>query len=190
MSFKEGILTHLNPADFRVNQNFAETVGVKKLLTTVPVRKPSKHDFFRVHPSSDYFMQAAVLELKEQGEMYLVSPEMCSEIPNEVTPKAIFTAITRQGNVFLWPVGMPGIDGKLNPWHAAAIDAAERAKSNWIRMAANMNLGAYDVYEATGKLPDPDWPEKNFEELFTIAFKGLIIDSPEHSAVKQLMGEV
>ena len=39
-----------NPDNLRLSQSFAETVGVKKLLTTVPVRKPSPQDFVRVHP--------------------------------------------------------------------------------------------------------------------------------------------
>jgi hypothetical protein len=39
-----------DPANLRLSQSFVETAGVKKLLTTVPVRKPSAQDFVRVHP--------------------------------------------------------------------------------------------------------------------------------------------
>jgi hypothetical protein len=40
-----------NPFDpASLDQNYAERVGVKKLLTTVPVRKPNRQDFVRVHP--------------------------------------------------------------------------------------------------------------------------------------------
>ena len=35
----------------RLDQNFADTVGVKKLLRTVPVKKSGKQDFVRVHPN-------------------------------------------------------------------------------------------------------------------------------------------
>ena len=38
-----------NPAALRLDQSFADTVGVKKLLTTVPVRKPNRQDFVRVN---------------------------------------------------------------------------------------------------------------------------------------------
>jgi hypothetical protein len=31
----------------RLDQSFTETAGVKKLLTTVPVRKPSPQDYVR-----------------------------------------------------------------------------------------------------------------------------------------------
>ena len=43
-----------NPFDdlmsLRLDQSYADTVGVKKLLTTVPVRKPHRQEFVRVHP--------------------------------------------------------------------------------------------------------------------------------------------
>ena len=42
-------LDPFDPANLRLSQSFTETVGVKKLLTTVPVRKPSPQDFVRVH---------------------------------------------------------------------------------------------------------------------------------------------
>jgi len=41
-------------ASLRLNPSFIETAGVKKLLTTVPARRPSPQDFVRVHPSPDY----------------------------------------------------------------------------------------------------------------------------------------
>src|SRR6478609_4411349 len=39
-----------DPENLRLDQSFVETSGVKKLLTTVPVRKPNNQDFVRVHP--------------------------------------------------------------------------------------------------------------------------------------------
>ena len=41
-------------AKLRVSQDFLETTNVKKLLTTVPIRKPGPQDFVRVHPSPQY----------------------------------------------------------------------------------------------------------------------------------------
>ena len=36
-------------SSLRLSQNFGETLGVKKVLTTVPVGKPPKDRFFRTH---------------------------------------------------------------------------------------------------------------------------------------------
>jgi hypothetical protein len=47
-----------NPFDnlsaLRLDQSYADTVGVKKLLTTVPVRKPNRQEFVRVHRDPAY----------------------------------------------------------------------------------------------------------------------------------------
>jgi hypothetical protein len=40
-----------DPAALRLDQSFTEGPAVKKLLTTIPVRKPGAQDFVRVHES-------------------------------------------------------------------------------------------------------------------------------------------
>src|SRR6516164_6505574 len=92
-------------AGLRLSQNFTETTGVKKLLTTVPVRKPNPQDFVRVHPSADYRADFAMIELKDEREEYIVrGRDLIGELAGEITPKTLFTAINRQNVVFLWPV--------------------------------------------------------------------------------------
>ena len=130
-----------------------------------------------------------VLELKDERETYLVAPELRHELFGELVPVTIFTAINRQGVVILWPCRLPDETGRSNSWHESALEAAERAKTNWIRIAADMSLGAYRIWEASGELPDPEWPEQNLRELLKIAFKGRYIDSLDHGVVKRLRGE-
>ena len=50
----------------RLNPSFFETAGVKKLLTTVPVRKPGKQDFIRVRPQLEYRENFAMIDLKDE----------------------------------------------------------------------------------------------------------------------------
>jgi hypothetical protein len=95
----------------RLSQNFAESTGVKKLVTTIPVRKPNKQDFIRVHPDADYRLETAVLELKEERENYLVAPDLWFELVGELIPKVLFTVINRQKVLSVWPVRLPGEDG-------------------------------------------------------------------------------
>ena len=42
-------------------------------------------------------MQTAVLDLKEERETYLVDRPLWSELPNELVPKILYVAVTRQG---------------------------------------------------------------------------------------------
>jgi hypothetical protein len=50
-----------DPASLRLDQKFAETVGVKKLL--VPVRKANRQDFVGVHPDERFGSDRAVKDL-------------------------------------------------------------------------------------------------------------------------------
>lgn len=181
-----------DPARLRLSQDFGASVGVKKALLTVPVRKPSKEWFVQVHPDPDYRIQTAVLELKEERETYLVDPDLWPELSTESTfgPRALFTAITRQQVLFLWPVRLPGPDGKLDDWNTSALAAAQMAQGRWVRIAANMHLGAYEVFTAPGNLPDPEWPEVPLGKLLEVAFGQRHITSMDHPVLQRLRGEV
>ena len=43
-----------DPASLRLTSDFSASIGVKKALLSVPVRKPDKSWFVRVHPSDEY----------------------------------------------------------------------------------------------------------------------------------------
>lgn len=174
----------------RMSQDFAADVGLKKLLLTVPVRKPTRQSFVRVHPDESYRIQTVVLELKDERETYLVDQSLWSELPGEIIPKVIFTAVDRQGVVFLWPVRLPGEDGRHDEWNRSALQAADLAMQSWVRVSANMGLGAYEVSAAVGSLAEPVWPEQPFQGLLKIAFRDRFIDSPDHPVVRRLRGEV
>ena len=98
--------------------------------------------------------------------------------------------VNRNGTPFLWPVRLPGPDGKLDSWNTSAADAVVLAQSSWVRVAANMDLGAYELYEAPGIDAEPKWPAEPMAELLTVAFRGKMIDSMDHPVLKRLRGEV
>jgi hypothetical protein len=136
-----------NPFDnlsaLRLDQSYADTVGVRRLLTTVPVRKPNRQDFVRVHPDPAYRLTpAAIIEVKEDREVYLVTPDMAQALPGEFATVTLFTTITRQGTLHLWPVKLPTPEGRQNEWHRSAAEGAERAMKKWVRVTASMSLGA------------------------------------------------
>lgn len=179
-----------DPARFRLSQDFASAVGVKKVLTTVPCRKPHRHEFVRVRTGVEWRLETGVFEDKINREVYLVDPPLWSALLGEVYPVCLYCAVTRQNDVLLWPVKLPGADGKSNSWNESAIAAAKLAESRWVRLAANMPGGMYDVYEAEGELSDPEWPELAFPEILRLAFKARFIQSLDHPVVKALRGEV
>jgi hypothetical protein len=173
----------------RLSQEFLETAGAKKILSTVPVRKPRAQDFVRVHPAPEFREPFAVIELKDDRERYLITPEIAAALPAEIVTEMLYTAINRQRVVFLWPVRLPASDGRVLEWHRSGQEAAEHAMHHWIRVVANMSLGAYEIIEAPGKLPDPEYPDYSFHELLRIAFRDRIISSFDHPVLKRLRGE-
>jgi len=183
------VLDPFDPANLRLDQSFVETSGVKKLLTTVPVRKPNGQDFVRVHPDQAYRLTSAIIELKDDREVYLVLPHIAHELPGECSSVVLHTGINRQGVVFLWPVKLPTPDGRINEWHRSAAEAAERAMTAWLRVKADMALGAYAMFAASSTIPDPIWPTHSFKDLLKIGFRDRLVDSLDHPVIRRLRGE-
>jgi hypothetical protein len=176
----------------RLSQDFASAVGVKPLLKTVPIKKPSKEWFVRTHPDPAYWYPTAVLELKEDRETYLVSRDLWPLLADEKTfsPRLLVVAITRQNVLFVWPIRLPGSDGRIDDWSRSAMDGAGEAKSQWVKIVADMDLNAYRIWPATGQLPEPVWPDVPFSEVIKIAFRDKMISDWDHPVLKRLRGEV
>src|SRR6516164_4122806 len=92
-----------DPTILRLEPTF-DAIGVKKLILSVPVKRPNKQDFIRCHPDPAYRVNCGLIELSEDREVYLVPPVVAREFPGEVVNATLVTTITRQGAVFLWPV--------------------------------------------------------------------------------------
>ena len=176
------------PANLRLDPSFLETAGVKKLLTTVPVGKPNPQDFIRVHPDPAYRNSFATIEWKEDREFYIVVPSVARELPGECISVTLYTCMNRQGVIRLWPVKLPGPDGRINEWNRSSFEAAKRAQDHWVRVKANRSLGAYDIFEPSASIPDPDWPDVPFKELLRIGFRGRLVDRLDHPLIAKLRG--
>jgi hypothetical protein len=62
--------------------------------------------------------------------------------------------------------------------------------TRWVRVAANLHNGCYDVCEATAKLPEPTWPEEDLRAFLHIAFKDRYVRDLDHPVLRRLRGEV
>jgi len=178
-----------DPESLRLGQSFADTVGVKKLLITVPVRKPERTWFVRVHPDRQFRLTPAAI-IEEDREVYLVTPQIALEFPDEFTLVTLFTAINRQGVLFLWQARLPGLNGKYSEWSRSLMEAAEMAQTRWIRVRSNMSLGAYQTFEARGQLSEPEWPDVTFAEILKVAFRDRLIDRTDHPILLRRLGLV
>jgi hypothetical protein len=175
------------PENLRLDQSALQASVAKRLLITVPVHKPNKQDFVRVHPSEEYRAEVALLNFER--ETYLLVPTVCAELSeSEYYTATLYTAINRQKVTFLWPVKLPGMDGRQMDWHVSAAEGAQKAMSSWVRITANMDLGAYDVFEAIADYGEPNWPAQSYWNLIKIAFKNRLIQSVDHQIIQKLRG--
>jgi hypothetical protein len=183
--------TDFNISCFRLNETLADHAGGQKLLTTVPVRKPSRESWFRTHPDEQCRLPTPVIELKEQGETYLVARQLWPELMGEATfvAKLLVPTLTRQNDLLLWPIRLPGPDGTIDDWSASAMDASNIARTKWVRLYAKRSLGAYEVLVAPDPQSEPTWPQHPLAEIIKIAFKGRIIESLDHPVIRQLRGQ-
>src|SRR5438874_2515660 len=94
----------MDPSSLRLPDDLPVGLGVKKAVLSVPIRKPDRSWFVRVHPDPSYRLQTAVIELKEDRELFLVRRELWQGLAAEstFTPRVLFTAVNRQGVLFLW----------------------------------------------------------------------------------------
>jgi len=179
-----------DPESLRLGQDFGATIGVKKVLTVVPCRKPNRHEFVQVRSGEDWRLQTACFEDKVNRETYIVERSLWSEMAGEIYPVALLLAVNRQGDTFLWPVKLPGPDGRSNTWNDSALAAARLAEESWIRVSANMAGGMYDSFVASAELADPEWPEISFSEILKLCFRDRFIQDIDHPVLRALRGEV
>jgi hypothetical protein len=172
----------------RLPADFTKNFGTKKILTNVPVGRPSKEKFFRVHPDLEMTIEVVILELKDLGETYVVAPDVADILGSLVRRVRLYLAVDRSANPMLIPVPLPDSDGNQNKWHASLEQALVHAKKDWIRISANKSLGSYDVHQAIGRLADPVWPELNLDQLVEIAFRDRIVFDENHPIVHTVLG--
>jgi hypothetical protein len=178
-----------DPVNLHRPAGFQAALGVRKILSEVPCRKPLKEWWFTVSPEAEHHVETYLIELKEErGALYYVSPLLWDYLQNEptLTYQRLSLCQTRQGKSFFWPLKLPGPDGKLNEWAQSAHDAALRGRGTWIRLQADMHLGQYQLYAAD--LPvEVVWPPHTMKELLRICFKERLIDRLDHPIVRQLL---
>lgn len=178
-----------DPASLRIGSDYASGLGVKKVLLTIPVRKPSKTEWFRVRPGDEWRLETTIFEAEGLDRTtYIVAPSLREEFGANLSAAVILTCVNRAGDVFLWRVKLPGPDGRANPWTESALGCAGEAVNSWCRMVANMGAGNYDLFTSTAGWPEPKWPDVEFPAVLKIAFRDRLIDSADHPVLRELRG--
>ncbi len=185
-----GLNTDLDLTKLTLTQNFSQLAGVKKVITTVPARKPNKQLWLRVRSGAEWQVQVLTLTMQDTGDVYFVHPDLYGELADDVRPMMLYLYITRDGTLCLWPVSLPSEDGRLNPWAQSAHTAAKAAQLGWVKVVSSQSLGAYEIRVPTAKMDEPTWPDLSMREILNLAFRDKLITSLDHPIVRGLRGEI
>lgn len=178
----------LNLNALRVSQDFASASGVRQVIRTVPVRKPGRFQWFRSR--EDMSIPTTVIDHREESAIYLVAPNLRDALADVTVVRELAFVMTTTKVPMIVPVGLPGPDGRTNPWHLSLREAIHLAADRWVRITPSMDVGAYLIHEAVNDLGEPEWPEQTFEELLRVAFQGRFIEDLDHPLIRKLRGEV
>ena len=174
---------------FRIPTGSSGSPVAKKVLIHVPVGKPSKQKFVRVHQDESYHFECALLRIEDDERPYLISPDIAHAVAQDMKQVILKLAIDRQGNIFLWPVPPRQEDGNENTWNQSQREVAALAETFWVRLASNRAIGSYEPFKAQGEIPEPTWPDHSFEDILEIAFgSSHVIKDREHPALLKLRG--
>ena len=179
-----------DPKSLSVTHTGGENFAVKKVHTVIAVRKPSPKEWVRAHSSPEYQISVAILEDSDNGVTYIATPDIASEFPAEFKLSGLRLAVNRQGSPFLWKHPLLDPEGRDNLWNASHREAVETAKTEWVKMGSNRNLGAYQCQIAPNLKVEPEWPDLDLQQLLEIAFRGRLISTRDHILLQQLRGEV
>lgn len=178
-----------NFENLKLPTGFGGLVTVKKQLLGVSVRKPNAQEFVRTNSDPQYRRDVALIQVKDDNSFYAVAPPLVEELSDLCEPYTVVLAVTRSMSPILWPIRLPDAEGKSHGSALSQREAAVLAQEQWVRIKWNRSESTYDVFTGDGIKVEPEFPDKTFSELLGVAFKGQLIDSPDHIVVRQLRGQ-
>jgi hypothetical protein len=153
------------------------------------VDKPPAESWFRVRDDSDFVFDTYLLHIKTGADrgVYQVRADLLPLLKGEkaLKPTRLVLCIDRQKELRLWPLRLPGPDGREDDWMTSALAVAELAKRQWVRLVAGAN--GYTSRTTPVALPDPAWPTKSFDELLELAFAKRRIASESDPVLRRLL---
>lgn len=173
-----------------VKKKAATSVAVKKTLIVQVRKRIDKNTWFQVCPNPEMHIEGFVMDPGDVGDgLFWVSPHVLEEIDDSsIRLYSLHLCITRHGNaLFWWAIGLPGDNGRDMECDRVRREYAT-VHGTWMRLewddASRMHLQSL----VQAAWPNPDWPNETPDTLIRIAFRGRVIDTPDHPIVQQMKG--
>jgi hypothetical protein len=152
---------------------------------------PNKLHFFRAHHDTSLYRVLHFLTIEEENRKrnYLVRGDLVAlpEFEGRTSVRRTSPWVNEFGAIGLWLVSIQSDD---NSWVRSALNAIERAKSEWICAVPVKKAGQYTLVPSKRDRGEPKWPDLNFSGWMKLAFPDdMRIDSADHPIARHLRGE-
>lgn len=165
-------------------------IKVKRKLLTMPMGSPDKRQFFRAIREAQAFI-ARIYERPVPGELrpvsYFVAPALHGDASLAKvlkTVRLVRCVYYDTHSPFLWAISVGHRD---NAWSRTALDIVVAAEVGYVRCVPDGRNG-YAIEYPEQDLGEPSWPELSQAQWYDLAFKGRVIDSFDHEALRELRG--
>jgi hypothetical protein len=157
--------------------------------TQFPVRKPGSKNFFQAHPDENFYLYGVSVLEDGDHNVHLLDPDF--EVPEGIARFVdrvnLAACITHKQGVFVWH-----FKDTTSEWSKSAKSVLRKARTEWVRIRANMDLNCYMTESAPEELAAvrPKWPNLTFEQILESAFEGRIVKDVNSPVVRELQGLV
>jgi hypothetical protein len=153
-------------------------------VSPINCRPPTPDEWIRVRAGGERVGTTGAVRAPDTGRLYIVSAELWSRLGDRIEWICPRACINEVGQVFIWPIPVPGPGGDQQSWLAAARLVAGLAEQKWIRLEVDREHEQYRIATEGGKhLPDPVWPAGDFLDLLCNAFRGHIVATADHPLI-------
>jgi len=192
----------VKPSGFNLDKfkskNAAALANVGTLQTALPHHSISQaKDFVRLHPNVEthWTSELCFVDVPIQGQsrdtLHLIDEEIALRYlgSDGLKRHGLVLASKPYDKFFLCHFPTWNIE---NTWNQSALDACERAKTQWTRASSRKAEGV-DGYKITfaqdtDAFPAPVWPTQTLSDLIGITFTGRMIETADHPALRRLLG--
>jgi hypothetical protein len=168
-----------------------DDIATKRIVHHMKVRKPYRHEFFRVNPDPALCTDVYLIEAGDgvEKDAFIVTPALAREILAETSRRRLFVCVNRAETPFIWASKLPST-ATTNSWVDTALTIAESAKQYWVRMIPDIGAGHYEEARAEGLLAEPKFPNLTFTQILELGFKNKLITDYDHEVLRGLRGEI
>lgn len=157
---------------------------------TIAIRKTLGQDYFRIHPEDGQEATFSLLLDEASEEFYLVASPVVPLLVEKDEPKfqqaLLLPGVTATNQHFLF---LCKVSGEQDRWYHGRLEAADRARTEWIRFYYSKRMKKYIMEPASTQTMEPQFLEMDHFEIVCKAFDDRIIRDESHPIIRRLQGK-